>query len=116
MAHALGTITLSTTGLKTFNVGATSTPYFLILTVCSTTGTDTENHKSEGKAKVGYQFCQSTCGDKSRNSSAHVVRHYVAGSPTPVLEASFDSFTANGFKVNVTIASTAYQVLVDAEY
>jgi|GEM_PF-5667894 len=117
MAHVLGPITLSSVGTgKTFNLGTPSAPHFLICTVVSSTGTDGENHRSEGKATATYQFCMSTCGDKSRNSSAHVVRHYVAGSSTPVLEASFNSFTATGIKLDVTIANTGYQVLIDAEY
>lgn len=118
MAHVLGPITLSLSGLRTFNIGIA--PTWLHLTVCEKITGDTVSHFSFGKAETGSQYCMSTFADTagadSFNSSAHIVQHYerVGGSITKVLSASFDSFTATGFKLNVDIPNSNYKVLVEA--
>lgn len=120
MAYFCGTTTQGTTGIKTINVGFQ--PSRLNFTVCQKFGTNEPyHHLSVGRADGTRQSVNSTYQDTvdglSLNSTAKCISHYerVAGTITEVLAASFDSFTATGFKINVTIPNASYQIFVEAQ-
>lgn len=123
MAYKLGTITLDTTGLKTFNLGASSTPTAASIVVQNKNGVaETTLHVSIGTCSISGQRCTSYVKDGvgpfTFDSTTKVVSHYEisGGVSTEVLSASFDSFTSNGIKLNVSIANANYKVYIRVDY
>lgn len=118
MKYWAGPLTISATGVgKKFAVGFQ--PTWAILTVCGK-ASDTACHTSRGVIDTtNYQYCQSTFmdtyGGKSINTETKCVSHYerVAGNIQEILSASFNSFYTTGIKLDVTIANTSYQVLIE---
>lgn len=118
MSRITGALTVTGTGIKTFNLGFQ--PTWIRFVVCSRTSAQTYSHMSIGETDGTTQLVASTfqdgSGGKSVNSLSKVVSHYerVSGAITEVLAASFDSFTATGFKLNVAIGNPNYQVFITA--
>jgi hypothetical protein len=120
MSYYAGTVTYGSTGLKTLNIGFQ--PERINITVCQKFNTnDGYHHLSVGRAdgtrqSVNSTF-QDTAGGISINSTSKCVSHYerLAGVITEVLAANFDSFTATGFKLNVTTANANYQLFIEAQ-
>lgn len=108
MVLAQGFLTLSTSGLNTFNLGTSTTPQWIDVVVCAKIG-DTQPHLSLGYGIAGNQRCFSIA-TKSYNSSMHIARHYEG--TTLVLSAKLHAFTSTGVQFNVDVPNTAYQVFV----
>ena len=122
MGYKIGTLTLDTAGLRTFNLGAPSTPTSAMLIVQNKNGVaETPLHVSMGTCSVSGQRCTSYLKDGTTHnydSTTKVVSHYemVGGTPTEILSASFDSFTSNGIKLDVTTTNTNYKVYIRVDY
>lgn len=123
MSYKLGTITLDTAGLRTFNLGASSTPTSAMIVVQNQNGiAETALHVSMGTASVSGQRCTSYVKDggsaSTFDSTTKVVSQYeiVGGVPTEVLSATFDSFTSTGIKLNVTTTNANYKVYIRVDY
>lgn len=123
MSYKLGTITLDTTGLKTFSLGTSSTPTAASIVVQNKNGVaETALHVSIGSCSISGQRCTSYIKDGvgpfTFDSTTKVVSLYEisGGVATEVLSASFDSFTASGIKLNVSIANANYKVYIRADY
>lgn len=125
MSYKIGTVTYGTTGLKTINLGATSTPTRADFIVQNKYGVNegTLRHVSIGQADGSGQRCTSYIKDGSGTSYTYdvtnkciVVYELSGGTPVVVLEANFDSFTSNGVKINVTVANSAYLIYLRADY
>lgn len=71
---------------------------------------------------TGYQSCRSTFGDSGNeesvgfpgNTRCLYVRRWNGSSWVTELDASFNSYYASGFKLNIATSSTAYTVYVKA--
>jgi hypothetical protein len=117
MSYVTGRVTISGTPTQTIVVGFQ--PTWARFTVGGK-GSDTVTHFSFGATDGTNQSVQSTFGDTtggaSFNSGSKLISHYerVSGSITEVLSASFNSFTATGIKLNVSIANTGYSVTLEA--
>lgn len=123
MAYKIGTITLDTAGLRTFNLGASSTPTSAMLIVQNKNGVaEIPLHVSMGTCSVSGQRCTSYLKDGATtfnaDSTTKVVSQYElsGGVATEVLSASFDSFTSNGIKLNVATVNTNYKVYIRVDY
>ena len=111
-----GQITLSTTGLKSFNLGMQ--PTWVRFYVGQRTGTtEIINHTSTGITDGIHQYCISTFTDangSTTKNSNKVVSHYERiGGIVEVLSATFDSFYTSGIKLNVTVANANYPVIIE---
>lgn len=122
MAASYGSITLGTTGTGVaFNLGFASAPTRIRFTVGAKGGSSTVNQGAHGACDGTNQFVLTWFSDgtssQSTTSASKCVSIYerVSGVLTEVVAASFNSFTANGVKLNVTTASSNYQVFVEAE-
>lgn len=124
MGYKIGTVSYGTTGLKTINLGAPSTPTRAVFVVQNKYGVNegTLKHVSIGEATSMGQRCTSYVRDGAvvadYDDLTKVIRVYEisGGTPTLVMEADFDSFTSNGLKLNVTTANSAYQIYILADY
>lgn len=110
MSVQTGRITLGLTGLRSYNVGMQ--PTFVQLECVS------DDSTSSGNADGTRQNVKWTFNDNATRDSdcinTHVVNltHKVGGSIVPRIQASFDSFTATGFKLNVQVADPSIYVTV----
>lgn len=122
MAYKIGTITLDIAGLRTFNLGTTSTPTSATLIVQNKNGVaETPFHVSMGTYDGSGQRCTSYLKDGTTHtfdSTSKIVSHYElsGGSPVEVLSASFDSFTSTGIKLNVATTNLNYKVYIRVDY
>lgn len=126
MGYKIGTTTFSTTGLKTLNLGAPSTPVSASVVVQNKLATNEGalKHVSIGETDGTNHKCTSYLKDGSspsfdtQSTTGTLVKVYevVGGVNTVVLEANFDSFTANGIKINVVTANSSYPVYIKVEY
>lgn len=117
--YITGTVTLSSTGFVTINLGFK--PTWVRLTVGSKSGTS-ENymHQSVGAADAVAQTCVSTFydmyGGKTATSTSLIVDHYerVGSAVQSVLKASFASFVTTGVKLNVATPHSGYPIMLEA--
>lgn len=124
MSYKIGTVTYGTTGLKTINLGTTSTPTRADFVVQNKYGVNegTLRHVSMGHADGSGQRCTSYVKDGATAYSYDVtdkcivVYELSGGVPVVLLEASFDSFTSTGVKINITVANNAYLIYLRADY
>lgn len=120
MAYFLTTVSHSTTGVKTINVGFQ--PISARITAGNKTGVaDNCARKTTGVTDGTNQICDveyldTTSGYTDRFSDRLVsVRERVAGTITEVVRANFDSFTATELKYNVTTANVNFQFLIEVD-
>lgn len=123
MAYKIGTMTLSSSGLQNINLGTPTAPTSAMLIVQNRNGVvDIPLHVSMGTASVSGQRCTSYIKDSIINfnidSTTKCISHYenVGGAATEVLSAAFDSFSANGIRLNVTIPNNTYKVYIRVDY
>lgn len=108
MATQTGRITLGLTGLRSYNLGMQ--PTWIHLECVSDDSTSSGNADGT-RQNVLWTFDDNATRD-SDNINTHVVNltHKVSGSVVPRVQASFDSFTATGFKLNVQVADSSLYV------
>lgn len=118
MSYFRGLTTLSSTGLRTITVGFQPIGYRI--TYSMKFGGDTIDHVSVGgsdgtRQHVVGHYADST-GRQTYIDSAKVVSHKErsGGVLVEVVSATHSAMTATGPQVNVTIANTSYQALVEA--
>lgn len=124
MAYKIGTVTYGTSGLKTINLGTTSTPTRADFVVQNRYGVNegTLRHVSIGYADASGQRVTSYLKDGAVtadfDSTAKVISVYeiVGGVVTEVFSATFDSFTSTGVKINVTVPNVAYLIYLKVDY
>lgn len=108
MAVQTGRITLGLTGLRSYNVGMQPT---WIQFICMSDDGESIGMADGTRQNVASKFNDGTTID-SDNLNTHVVNlpKLSGGSVVPRIKASFDSFTATGFKLNVTDADASLYV------
>lgn len=123
MATKTGTVTYGTTGLKTIVLGTTSTGYAARFVVQNKYGVNegTLRHVSIGEATAATQRATSYLKNGTTfnaDSTTKCISHWedIGGVPTEVLAATFDSFTSNGIKLNITTANNAYLIYLTVDY
>lgn len=121
MSNFFGGATIASTGSPITISGVGFTPTNLKFTVTSKSNSSANVLHALGWVdETGYQGADSMYGDSTGHESKHwttkclYVRDRVGGVMTTVLEATFHSFTADGFKLNVTTANPNYQVWIEA--
>lgn len=116
MSTFTGGLTFSSTGSSISYTGVGFQGNDLQLTVGGKSGNSAVTQISIGNADGTRQNCISAFGDatshKSTRVNTHCIQHYerVSGTITKVLEASFVSFDADGFTLNITVANVNYSV------
>lgn len=121
MANWAGSFTLASTGTAINITGIGFTPTRLKFTVGGKSNSATVIQRSDGWVdETGYIGYHSHYGDSTGFESKHGTnkclfhRERILGTLTTVLDATFHSFTADGFKLNVTTANANYPVWVEA--
>ena len=119
--NIVGGIAVATTGSALSFSGFGFRPTSLKFTVGAKSGSAAVNQLSLGWVdSTSYQGASSNYSDstghesKFFNTKCLYVRERVAGTMTTVIEATFHSFTNDGFKLNVTTANSNYDVWVEA--
>lgn len=122
MANFDSTITLATAGTARNFTGFGFQPTHLTFRVCAKGATSASSAVfTYGTVDVtGYMTCTTTYSDstgyQSKNYTDRCVSVWerVSGTLTEVLRANFNSFTADGFKLDVITQNANYQVFVEA--
>lgn len=115
MSVFTGGLTISGTGSQSYT-GVGFQGNDLQLTVGGKSGSSTVTQFCIGNADGTRQNYVASFGDgtghKSTRSNSFCILHYerVSGTITEVLKASFTSFDADGFTLNVTTANANYSV------
>lgn len=124
MSYKIGTVTYSTTGLKTIYMGTPTSPTSVDIIVQNKYGVNegVMRHVSVGHADSDGQevisYYKDNSGQASFNSTNKIISHYerVSGNITEVMAATFDSFTSSGIKLNITQANGDYLIYIKVEY
>lgn len=121
MANFDSSIAVGTTGTGVTFTGFGFRPTHLTFRIGAKNGSSAANQFCYGTVdETGWMTYTSQFSDGSGHQSKAGTNkcfvHYerVSGTITKVLEASFNSFTNDGFKLNVTISSPYYEVFVEA--
>lgn len=120
MANTFGPVTLALTGLRTTTIGIAPTSLRFIIGAKNSSSTVIQSAHgavdSSGFQSVLTWYGDST-GFQSTTSTSKCISVWerVSGTLTEVLSASFDSYTASGFKLNITTANSNYQVFIEAQ-
>lgn len=125
MAWEIGSQTLSTTGLKTINMGFASAPTSVMIVVqnkyatnestvkhVSIASTDGTNHNCASYFKKGTD---PSSKQRFTDGTVIYVQEEIGGVIQPVFQATFNSFYTNGIKLNVSQANSAYPVYIYPE-
>lgn len=120
MAYKNGTIAFGSTGV-TSTITAGFQPVYVRLTVSQKFGvTDGDAHLSIGAGTPTAYHVDSifndTVNSKSFESTSYVIYHMVFNGTNivTVIEATIDSFSATGFKLNVGKANSNYNIFWEA--
>lgn len=124
MGYKIGTVTYSSNGLKTIYLGTPTQPTSADIIVQNKYGVNEGviRHVSIGHADSTGQrvtsYFKDATGQASFDSTSKIISHYerVGGAITEVMAATFDSFTANGIKLNITNANADYLIYIRADY
>lgn len=109
MNYSRGTITHTTTGVKTYTCGFQPVEAEIVVTYAPG-ATDNRQHRSAGTTDGTNQVCdvdylETTHIFEQRFTDRLVeIREWNGATWVTVLTATFDSFTATEFKYNVTVA------------
>lgn len=121
MSNFSGSFTIASTGSPVTFSGIGFQPTRLKFTVGGKSNSATVIQRCDGWVdETGYYGTHSHYGDSTGFESKHFNtkvlyhRERIAGTLTTVLDATFHSFTADGFKLNVTTANSNYPVWVEA--
>lgn len=117
MSRLVGGATITGSGNVAFT-GVGFQPNYIRITL-SQKGTDSQGHISVGCSDGTNQLVHSTysdtTGSKTVRSTSKIVSHYerVSGTITEVINASFVSFDADGFTLNIATGNANYQAMVE---
>lgn len=120
MSYYMGTVSHSTTGVKTRTIGFQATAYRL--TVKAKSGGSTFVASSEGLCDGTNSVCDSSFSNQDRAKADRYtdrvvfIREWNSGTSSydTKTQASHDSITATEVKYNVTTADVDYQYLFEA--
>lgn len=120
MAYANGTIAYGSTGVKS-TITTGFQPTSIRLTVGQLFGTtDTDSHLSIGSGTPSkyhvHSFFNDTVNSETFDSASYVIYHleWSGAAIASTIEATIDSFSATGFKLNIIKANASYNIYWEA--
>lgn len=124
MSYKIGTVTYSSNGLKNIYLGTPTQPTNVEIVVQNKFGVNEGviRHVSIGNADASGQratsYFKDGTGQASFDSTSKIISHYerVGVDITEVMSATFDSFTTNGIKLNITNANADYLIYIRVDY